>query len=533
MAKNGYFQLDMRPDGVFVKLFPEEEGGEPISLKELTSYLQFRRFTAFDIKELNAAITEKKGYAEVKVSSPVSFFVNESVEVDVSMDQMKAFARFYPNSEKGSLLTKESIESELRRQKIRFGIKEEEIDRFLQNREYCKTYVIAEGKPPRFGHDATIEYFFNTNISLKPKTNEDGSVDFRNLDIISSVKAGDLLARLTPLDPGDPGMDVYGGKVNPPQVKNRRLAYGRNIRISEDQTEIFTEVTGHASLTGGSVFVSDVYEVPADVDNSTGNIDYPGNVHIKGNVKSGFSVKASGDVIVDGVVEGADISAGGLIVVRLGVHGMSKAKLVAGTNVICKFIENAAVTSMGGYVAADTVIHSRVEAHEEIRVSGKKGNITGGSVHAGMLIDVNYLGTAMGAATEVEVGVSPAFLKESDELKAEADSVNRELEKIRPILLTFTQKMQSGEALDEKKQQYVQILAKQYRSLQERQAELSEKLAGQEAFFREAGQAKVIVRRTAFPGVTIKIGSASTTLRSKRDFCQYQYERGDVKATTL
>ncbi len=525
--------MDIRADGVFLKLFPEVDGGESLSIKELTAYLQANNFTSFDLKELNDALLDKSGSAEVKVSPPVSFFINESMALDVSLDQMKVTARFYPNSEKGSRLTKEIIERDLRYKKIRHGIKEEVIDQFLSEREYCKDYVVAEGEPPRAGKDAEIEYFFNTNVNLKPKTNEDGSVDFRNLDNISSVKAGQRLAKLTPADPGEPGVDVYGGKVNPPKVKTRRLEYGRNIKISEDQTELFTEVTGHASLTGGRVFVSDVYEVATDVDNSTGNIDYPGNVHVKGNVKSGFTVNASGNVIVDGVVEGAKITAGGQIVVRAGIHGMSKGSLAAKSNVLCKFIENAVVKSEEGYVAADTIIHSTVEAHSEVRVSGKKGNITGGAVRAGQVIDVNYLGTEMEAPTEVEVGISPDTLKRNNDLLEEQSKLEAELNKIKPILVTFTQKMQSGAALDEKKQQYVQMLAQQFKALKERQKEIGDELGELQGYMQESQRAKVIVRRTAYPGVTIKIGSASTTLKSKRDYCQYIYEGGDVKAAVL
>lgn len=533
MARNGYFRLDMRSDGVYVKLFPEVDGGEPVSVRELTEYLQANKFTGFDLKELNAALQDKSGSAEVRVSEPVSFFVNEAMSIDVSMDQMKLTARFYPNSEGGGRLTLDSIVSDLRFKKIRYGIKEEEINRFLGDRAYCTDYVLAEGTPPRIGKSASIEYFFNTKVNLKPKTNEDGSVDFHNLDIVSAVEKGQRLAKLTPADPGEPGIDVYGGKVNPPTVKSLRLEYGRNIRISEDQTEIFTEVTGHASLVNGHVFVSDVYEVAADVDNSTGNIDYPGNVHVKGNVKSGFNVKATGDVIVDGVVEGAEITAGGQIVVRAGIHGMGKGVLSAKSNILCKFIENAVATSEEGYIAADTIIHSTVSAHDEIRVSGKKGNITGGSARAGKLIDVNYLGTEMGANTEVEVGSDPAAVKRFGDLSGEEKTLSEEMNKIKPILLTFTQKMQSGEAMDEKKQQYVQVLAQQFRTLSEKHKEVEQELASLSEYMKETGNARIIVRRTAYPGVTIKIGSASTTLKSKRDYCQYVYEAGDVKANIL
>ncbi len=533
MGKNGYFRLDMRSDGVYLNIIPEEDEGKPVSIKEVTEYLQANKLTDYDLKTLNAATMDKSGSAEVRVSDPVSFFVNETMTLELSADQMKLYARFYPNSEGGTRLKLETIVNDLHYKKVRYGIKEDAIKQFLAERAYCTDYVIAEGTPARAGKDASIEYFFKTKVDMKPKTNEDGSVDFHDLDIVSAVEKGQLLARLTQADPGDPGTDVFGNKVNPPKVNVLKLQFGKNITLSEDQTEIFSEVTGHAMLTGDRVFVSDVYEVAADVDNSTGDIDYPGSVHVQGNVKSGFSVKATGDVVIDGVVEGATVIAGGQIVVRAGIHGMGKGLLSADSNVLCKFIENATVKSETGYVTSDTIIHSHVEAHTEVRVSGRKGNITGGSVRAGQLIEANYLGTEMGAHTELEVGSDPVALKKNAELLKEEKQLSEEIEKIKPILATFSQKLQSGVALDEKKKHYVTTLAQQLKTLQTRYKEVVDELRALSAYVSQTGRSKIIVHRTAYPGVTIKIGSASTTLKSKRDYCCYMSDGADVRTEVL
>lgn len=116
-------------------------------------------------------------------------------------------------------------------------------------------------------------------------------------------------------------MDVFGKALPPRSVKNKVLEYGRNISISEDGLHLFSDVTGHVSLTGGKVFVSDVYEVQADVDTSTGDINYAGSVHIHGSVRGGFVVTSRGDIVVDGSVEDAMLQAGGDIIVQCGIQG--------------------------------------------------------------------------------------------------------------------------------------------------------------------------------------------------------------------
>ena len=84
---------------MYLNLVPEEDGGKPVSVKEVTEYLQANKLTGYDLKALNAATMDKSGSAEVRVSDPVSFFVNETMMLELSADQMKLYARFYPNSE--------------------------------------------------------------------------------------------------------------------------------------------------------------------------------------------------------------------------------------------------------------------------------------------------------------------------------------------------------------------------------------------------------------------------------------------------
>ena len=270
--------------------------------------------------------------------------------IDVSLDKMKAVCRFYPPSAGGRELDKDTIIDDLGFKRVKFGIDEDEIDKFLKERQYCTDYVLAKGQPPRHGKDAKIEYYFNVNKNLQPKRNEDGSVDYKELNTISHVHKGDLLARLIKEDKGDPGKNIYGEEILPRTVKSEKLSYGKNISINEDGTEIYSEVTGHVNKFDDKVFVSDVFAVPADVDNSIGNIEYQGSVTVAGNVK-GIFCQSNRDVIIEGIVENAYIEAGGQIIVKHGIHGMHKGVLKAKSNVIAKYIENATVIA-GGYVEA-------------------------------------------------------------------------------------------------------------------------------------------------------------------------------------
>ena len=84
--------------------------------------------------------------------------------------------------------------------------------------------------------------FFNTNKNLQPKRNEDGSVDYKELNTISHIQKGDLLARLIKEDPGKSGKNVLGEEIRPRTVRVERLEFGNNITANEDRTEIYSDV---------------------------------------------------------------------------------------------------------------------------------------------------------------------------------------------------------------------------------------------------------------------------------------------------
>ncbi|HOO28115.1 MAG TPA: FapA family protein, partial [Lachnospiraceae bacterium] len=394
--KNGYFQLLMKSDGAYVRLFPQKEGGEPISLDECKEYLALKGYKP-DAVVLNKTLMRLEQPEDVKIDDKANSAESEMLVLKVSENKMKASIRFYPPSSGGAVLSGEAILSDIRQKGIQFGIREDVISSYLADRCYCMDYLIAEGKLPRQGTDAQIEYLFNTNPNTKPTLNSDGTVDFFNLNIISKCTVGQVLARLIREDRGDDGQNVFGERVSPRDVRRLSLKYGRNIALSDDDLSISSKINGHVSLVDDKVFVTDVYEVN-DVDTSTGNIDYKGNVLVLGNVKAGFSVISEGNIEVRGVVEGALLDAGGDIIIIRGMNGMGRGKLRAGGNIVAKFIENADV-SAGGYVQTEALLHSKVSAKGDIEVNGKKGFIAGGVIRSRGTVSARVVGSTMGVDT--------------------------------------------------------------------------------------------------------------------------------------
>lgn len=530
--KNSYFKLTSKDDKLYIQIIAPESGGENIDIKEVMEYLSDQGLENYDLKDMNHAVLNPEKNMLVLVGNDGNKTVPETMKVIVSEDGMLVNVRFYAPSDNGKRITEHDLLSDLEYNKIKTGIKKEVVSRLMAGREYCTDYQIAEGILPTQGKDAQIEYFFSTNLSLKPKHNEDGSVNYHDLNTITSVNEGELLARLTKEVPGKNGKNVYGEDIKPWDVKKKRLSYANNIRLSEDETEIFSEITGHVSLVQEKVFVSGVFEVPADVDNSIGDINYSGNVNVKGNVKSGFIIHADGNIIVEGVVEGAELYAGGQIIVKRGIHGMGKGILSAKGNIIIKFIESATAKS-GGYVETESILHSKVSAGSDVSVIGGKGFIMGGSIRAAGKVQAKTIGSEMGAATLIEVGVDPDKLEQYNQLVEQVNDINKKIDTIKPILANYSDKLSKGITIPADKIEFMKKNILALKTLQGALKPINDKIELLKQEFSTSSRAKIRVEKVVHPGVTIKISDISVTLKDSRKYCQFVKEGAEIKALNL
>ena len=528
--QNGYFQIVGEDNQYGIRIYPAKDGGLPVKASDAQAYLDQLRYD-YDLKELYDAIQKQEGFF-LPIGEGECPPIREDYKLEIAADAMEAKVIFYPPSSTGKRLSADEFIKDLKLRNIKSGIQYKLIkDHFSDEPSYCVPLGIALGKQPRNGSDAKIEYYFNTNPSIKPKEREDGTVDFYHLDVISPCKKGDVLARIIPADPGEYGENILGARIKPRDVKNLALKFGRNIQLSEDRLSITSLVDGHVTLVEEKVFVSDVFQVE-NVDLSTGNINFDGSVQVNGNVSSNFEVIASGNVIINGVVEGAKIQAGGNIIIARGMNGMSKGMLKAGGNIVAKFIENSYVEA-GGYIDAESLLHTTASAGTDIILSGKKGFITGGEIHAGNKVSVKTLGANMGAATIIEVGVSPEKKREFAMLQKDIADIVKTIKTAQPVVAGYMEKKTRGARFTEEQTEYVKSMAK---LIEEKKGELEQKSAMMQKLqeeFTPSEDAVVEVLGVAYPGTTIIIGDVSMSLQQSFQYCKFKKIGGEVRVSSI
>ena len=83
-----------------------------------------------------------------------------------------------------------------------------------------------------------------------------------------------------------------------------------------------------------SILVENELVIDGDASLSTGDIIFSDDIHIKGNVLTGVMIHSvKGSIIVDGFVEACSLEAGTEVVLKNGMQGNGKGKIVAGGNV--------------------------------------------------------------------------------------------------------------------------------------------------------------------------------------------------------
>lgn len=530
--QNGYFQLVIEPNGYGIKLFQPKDGGEPIRGGELLDYLDGLGI-GYDRKRLEMMLMDEGAEDTVfHLGTDPCPRCPETYHLEVSEDKMIASVRFFPASATGSRITFDDFLKDLRFAKISYGIQTEAIqEHFRSPGIYCTDMIIAKGKEPRQGKDAVIEYHFNTEKHRPPAQKEDGSVDYFNLDMINQCKKGDLLANIIPEDTGEVGCDVCGNPIKPREVRKETLKFGRNIELSEDRLSIRSEVDGHVALVDGRVFVSDVYVVE-NVDVASGNLNFEGSIQVNGDVMANFEVKAGGNVIVYGLVEGAKIFAGGNIIIAKGVNGMSKGYLKAGGDVVAKFLENARVVA-GGFVESEAILHSKVSAGTEVKVQGRKGIIVGGYVQAGQKVTAKVIGASMGASTILEAGVNPLLKTQYTRMEKLVAEQEKTIQNAEVILTTFREKLKKGIQFNESQVKYMKSVAKLVEDKTAEMKQMLDRMEKMRTMMETQKHSEIVVNSEIYPSTTLIIGDASKTIQTSYHFCKFVREQGEICMKSL
>lgn len=350
--------------------------------------------------------------------------------IHIAADKLSAWLMVFAPVGDGKELDEELLENALKESGVTYGVDRELLKKLPQNRErYFSLFAIARGKPAVQGKDGYVKEHFERVVERKFKVDEHDRVDYTSLRFFQSVEKGGVLCEAVLPIPGEPGRTVEDKEIPVKDVKAATISKGRNTEISEDGTKLLAAKAGHVEYSGKAFHVKSVLEIAEDVDYSTGNINYMGDVHIHGNVSSGFSVRAAGNITVDGVVKAGSIEAGGDLIVAKGIVGSSQSIVRANHNVYAKYLENSNVHARQN-LQADSIVNSDVYCDGDIEVRSGRGIIVGGRVRAARRISAKAVGSKFESQTAIFLGGEPCVEFDRQVLVENIEKCEKELEKL-------------------------------------------------------------------------------------------------------
>lgn len=445
-------------------------------------------------------------------------FVKREPVVRTSYDEMEAYL-LLPLIGADDTYSIEEVMDVLSQRRITYGVDHDKIMEMINTRLFGKEIKIASGDACVNGVDAQYTYNFNFDLSRKPLVREDATVDYWSIHLVEVVEAGQVIAIYNEPQPGSDGMTVTGKPIKAKRGRPLPPIAGRGFTRSEDNRIYTADFTGKIEMKNNRIMISPIYEVYGNVDFSTGNIDFRGDVIIHGNVATGASIYCTGTVTIDGTVEGAIINAGKDIILRGGVIGGEKAYIRTKGNIHAKFIEYARVEA-DGYIEAASAMNSTIISYDKVLFNGRNASVVGGSVYGCAGIEANNLGNSSEIRTEVHAGIHKEIREKVYRLGKQIEEHNSLIEKINIGLKQFDE-MAKEKGIDNRNDERRVSLLRTRISKQADVATDTEELVKLNGIIESSKNAAVKIYSKVSPGVLVCINDSKVLMRTGQNSVEF------------
>ncbi len=510
-----------------------DQSGLNLSFDELLeSYEDLDEGSKKELVELAGLMSGTKSEDARRVVEAVSR--SGEFTVTVSEDKQKAVLAITPPKASGKPVALKDVMSYLGQQNIVQGVDHVKIGRVLEEcqklGEPIRDVLIAEGTLPTRGRDGAAQVLF-TPGAKEVLIDEAGRADYRGKAQIAQVEKDQPLVKILKATEGRAGTNVYGEPIPAPSGKSVQVKAGEGTYYDEEASEIRAAMDGVAEFDGTEVLVRPRVLVEDDVGMKTGNVEFDGEVEVRGSVLDNFAVRATGDVLIHGQVEGAEVvSTEGSVTVKKGVAGRGRCFISAAHTVTVRYVENATIYAGEEVVADRAILNSKVVAGKTVRVQVGKGMIAGGEVHAGELVDARDVGNVSEPHTRIVLGTSLEDCRRIEAIEHQIALLEQAVGKIEGLLKEIEGVARDPASLPLAKREEFILLKKQTVVMRVKRNRLEETRRSMEGSAARTGYGTLAVRRTLYGHVDVEMGGR--TYHNEREQSgvrvQWDTEKGEI-----
>lgn len=440
--------------------------------------------------------------------------INGELLIDIDERFMSARINISAPRNGGKPVKYDSVINELKLRGVRKFVDEDAIRNIFETEAFDRSVLIARGVEPVDGTNGSLKYLFDTTSAPEIKEDEYGNVDFHDLGTITNIEEGTPIADIIHETPGTPGMDIRGIEIHQTPGRAVNLPLGNGVTISEDGDHLIAAISGNLRWVNSHFVVDKDVVVSSDIDASVGNLDFIGDIIIKGNVNEGYVIKADGNITVFGNITGAVIECGGNLTARLGI--VSSEVTVDGS-ISANFCENSNIT-VRGHLDAQNFVGCTVFCGGKLTAKGGKATIVGGKYTCLSDIEANYIGADTYIRTLITLGNVAVLVEERIDLEKRIKEYENQVNQL-TLACDFLQKQKKAGPLTPEREELLStsIRAKfaHLKSIQE----MHQRLEAIELEIQSNNNLKIHVRRAIFPGVTVRINNSQYVVSRRFDMC--------------
>ncbi|MCF6228938.1 MAG: FapA family protein [Planctomycetes bacterium] len=433
--------------------------------------------------------------------------LSDYLKVSIAPDRLSANITRREGSELlGDILSVEELESYVLTTtgltEVNSGLLADVIDS-LENYETVENVVIADhGQAPERGKDGELQLLLNDEADSGKQRQRLMMADFH------PVKTGEEFALLVQPTKGTHGQDICGEII--PAIDGDELVMkpGHGAEFDKETNVFSAQIDGRIELNGELVCVSRVLEIAEDAEPAAGTIEFNGMINVGGCVRDGAKLVAEEGICVRGLVEGAELHAGGSVALDGGFNGGDEGILECEGDLSGRFLNNASVMVRGDISIEREIVSSEVHGRS---IDVSSGSISGGRVSALNNIIVGEAGNENGILTVICVSVDMHKERERDQVQSQIEKVKNGLKKIGADL-KFAKENQ--DRLSPELQQNIKFLSANAERFKKSLDELNER-------FKELRRpnnnrdGEIIVLQIIHPGTVCRIGRYEKRISKK------------------
>lgn len=393
--------------------------------------------------------------------------------------------------------------------------------------------ALCTGRSPQHGSNGRLERLLKERETIGTVTS-DGSMNYKDRGSHPHVEEGTPVAIYYPPTKGVRGVDVFGNEMPARDGSDKPVRTGENIRevVQEDGTILYEAAAkGLVDVRKGSVGVSTVLQIDTDVDMTTGNIIVEtGSIHIKGTIRSGFSVTVADHLIVNGAVESSLVTCGGDADIRGGLAMEGKNLLRAGGSIKAAFAQDAVLEAGGDVIINGGIINSFITCKGTVLAERGKGLVMGGSIIATRGIDILEAGSDIGTQTALTIALD---IPELDNLTREQNAIRHKQQRLEQFFGNATPRATLLKTPEPDRRIVAEILKVRAR-LDIRIQEIHKELGKIKSLNNHAlARAPIYIRKKAHQGTRIKIGDRAMRLDTPAVAVHYQWDPAEHQIQEL